>query len=112
MMKAERSDTLVLFGATGDLARKKILPSLYRMVQRGTLKEPVVGVALEQWSVQQMIDRAYEHGQALNVATHFEFDDVIDPADSRRWITMAIEASTSGRDEAEPRARRPNIDTW
>jgi glucose-6-phosphate 1-dehydrogenase len=59
-MIAERSDTLVLFGATGDLARKKILPALYRMVERGTLKEPVIGVALEQWSVQQMIDRAHE----------------------------------------------------
>jgi len=59
-MIAERSDTLVLFGATGDLARKKILPSLYRMVQRGVLKEPVIGVALEQWSAQQMIDRAHE----------------------------------------------------
>jgi glucose-6-phosphate 1-dehydrogenase len=59
-MIAERSDTLVLFGATGDLARKKILPSLYRMSQRGTLKEPVIGVALEQWSVQQIVERAHE----------------------------------------------------
>jgi len=59
-MIPERSDTLVLFGATGDLARKKILPSLYSMVERGTLKEPVIGVAFEQWSVQQMIDRAHE----------------------------------------------------
>ena len=59
-MMPERSDTLVLFGATGDLARKKILPSLYSMVERGTLKEPVIGVAFEQWNVQQMIDRAHE----------------------------------------------------
>ena len=38
---------------------------------------------------QQMVDRAYEHGKALNAASHFEIDDVIDPADSRRWITHA-----------------------
>ena len=32
----------------------------------------------------------YEHGRALNAASHFEIDDVIDPADSRRWITTAF----------------------
>ena len=34
----------------------------------------------------------YEHGKALNTASHFEIDDVIDPADSRRWITTALDA--------------------
>lgn len=33
---------------------------------------------------QQMVARMYEHGKALNAASHFEIDDVIDPADSRR----------------------------
>ena len=70
-MMPERSDTLVLFGATGDLARKKILPSLYRMVERGALKEPVICVAFEQWSVQQMIDRAHE----AVAATHGAVDE-------------------------------------
>ena len=55
----------------------------------------------------EMVDRAYEHGRALNVASHFEIDDVIDPADTRRWITgvlLAIPPPSAGR--------RPNIDTW
>ena len=37
----------------------------------------------------EMVDRMYEHGKALSVATHFEIDDVIDPADTRRWIAHA-----------------------
>ncbi len=32
----------------------------------------------------------YEHGKAVNAASHFEIDDVIDPADSRRWITLDL----------------------
>jgi acetyl-CoA carboxylase carboxyltransferase component len=52
----------------------------------------------------------YEHGKAVNAASHFELDDVIDPADSRRWIT-----SVFGAAPAPPRRegkKRPNIDTW
>jgi glucose-6-phosphate 1-dehydrogenase len=39
------SDAFVFFGATGDLAHKKIFPALYAMVKRGTLDVPVIGVA-------------------------------------------------------------------
>ena len=42
---AAPSDALVVFGFTGDLANKKILPALYAMVRRGTLNVPVIGVA-------------------------------------------------------------------
>jgi glucose-6-phosphate 1-dehydrogenase len=42
---ATRSDALVVFGFTGDLANKKIIPALYAMVERGTLSVPVIGVA-------------------------------------------------------------------
>ena len=59
-MSEERSDLLVLFGATGDLAHKKIFPALYAMVARGTLKEPVVGVALEDWDAQKLAARAHD----------------------------------------------------
>lgn len=55
-----RSDTLVLFGATGDLAYKKIFPALYALVQRGLLNEPVIGIAFEDWSVEQLVARARE----------------------------------------------------
>lgn len=47
------SDALVVFGASGDLASKKILPSLFAMHQRGTLAVPVIGVASSAWSVEQ-----------------------------------------------------------
>ena len=58
---------------------------------------------------QTMVDRMYEHGKALSVATHFEIDDVIDPADTRSWIS-AIVGSWSKPDRTQK--KRPNIDTW
>ena len=48
------ADTLVFFGATGDLAYKKIFPALHAMVKRGTLNVPVVGVAREVWSLDRL----------------------------------------------------------
>jgi glucose-6-phosphate 1-dehydrogenase len=57
-MTGPRSDAFVLFGATGDLAHKKTFASLYAMVRRGHLKEPVVGVAIEDWNVDQLRARA------------------------------------------------------
>jgi glucose-6-phosphate 1-dehydrogenase len=48
-----RSDALLLFGATGDLARKKLFSSLYRLSARGHLDIPVVGVALSGWDTEQ-----------------------------------------------------------
>jgi len=50
-MAAPRSDALVLFGVTGDLAHKMIFPALYAMAKRGTLKVPVIGVASPKWSL-------------------------------------------------------------
>ncbi len=64
--KAERSDALVLFGATGDLAYKKIFPALERLELAGTLAFPVIGVAKSSWHVDQLRDRVrqsiQEHG--------------------------------------------------
>ena len=57
-MTEQRSDTLVLFGATGDLAHKKIFPALYRMVAKGTLTEPVIGVAFDPWDISKLQARA------------------------------------------------------
>jgi glucose-6-phosphate 1-dehydrogenase len=57
-MSEPRSAAFVLFGATGDLAHKKTFGSLYAMVRRGHLKEPVIGVALEDWTVDQLRERA------------------------------------------------------
>ncbi|MGB5079687.1 MAG: glucose-6-phosphate dehydrogenase [Burkholderiales bacterium] len=55
---APRSDALVLFGVTGDLAHKKIFPALYAMAKRGALEVPVFGVASSKWSVAQLCERA------------------------------------------------------
>jgi glucose-6-phosphate 1-dehydrogenase len=48
------TDALVLFGATGDLAKKKIFPAIYRLAARGLLDMPVVGVASRAWSVDDL----------------------------------------------------------
>jgi hypothetical protein len=53
-MAASRSDALVLFGVTGDLAHKMIFPALYAMAKRGTLKVPVIGVASPNWSLARL----------------------------------------------------------
>jgi acetyl/propionyl-CoA carboxylase alpha subunit/acetyl-CoA carboxylase carboxyltransferase component len=58
----------------------------------------------------EMVERMYRHGKAVNTASHFEIDDVIDPLDSRKWIVAGLRS-------APPNARRvgkkrPNVDTW
>jgi acetyl-CoA carboxylase carboxyltransferase component len=58
----------------------------------------------------EMVERMYEHGKAINSASYFEIDDVIDPADSRRWITAALDAA--GPPPPRTGKKRPNIDTW
>ncbi len=55
---AKKSDALVFFGATGDLAYKKIFPALQEMIQRGTLDVPVIGVAKAGWRIEQLRERA------------------------------------------------------
>ena len=68
-----------------------------------------------------MVARAYEHGKAVHVAEHFEIDDVIDPAVTRRRVVHALEAAggrsewwaqDSGRGGAGGGQRRPFVDTW
>jgi glucose-6-phosphate 1-dehydrogenase len=57
-MNENCSDTLVFFGATGDLAYKKIFPALQAMVKRGNLNVPVIGVAKAGWNLDQLKARA------------------------------------------------------
>jgi glucose-6-phosphate 1-dehydrogenase len=57
-MSEPRSDALVFFGATGDLAYKKIFPSLQAMLKRGHLDVPVIGVAKAGWTLEQLRARA------------------------------------------------------
>jgi len=56
-MTTSRSDALVIFGVTGDLAHKMIFPALYAMAKRGTLKVPVIGVASPKWSLARLRNR-------------------------------------------------------
>jgi acetyl-CoA carboxylase carboxyltransferase component len=58
----------------------------------------------------QMVKRMYAHGKALNSASHFEIDDVIDPIESRKWIVNGLRSAPP----PAPRTgkKRPCIDTW
>lgn len=58
---------------------------------------------------QELVDRLYERGKALSIAEYFEIDDVIDPAESRRWITALLESAPA---RTPGTTVRPNIDTW
>jgi glucose-6-phosphate 1-dehydrogenase len=57
-MDNSHSDALVFFGATGDLAYKKIFPALQAMIKRGHLDKPVIGVAKAGWNLEQLRNRA------------------------------------------------------
>ena len=59
-MTAPRSDALVFFGATGDLAFKQIFPALQSMIRHGTLDVPVIGVAKAGWDLDRLKARARE----------------------------------------------------
>ncbi len=69
-MSEQQSDALVFFGATGDLAYKKIFPSLQAMLKRGHLDVPVIGVAKAGWNLDQLKARARDslkkHGAGLD----------------------------------------------
>lgn len=58
----------------------------------------------------EMVERMYRHGRAVSTADHFEIDDVIDPKDSRHWLSRGLAAAPL----PEPRTgkKRPCIDTW
>src|SRR5579863_9278213 len=59
-MSKSKSDALVFFGATGDLAYKKIFPALQSMAKRGNLDIPIAGVAKAGWNLDQLRARARE----------------------------------------------------
>lgn len=59
---------------------------------------------------EELVAKMYEHGKAVNIAPFLAFDDVIDPADTRRWLVRSLQALPP----VPPRSgkRRPNIDPW
>jgi acetyl-CoA carboxylase carboxyltransferase component len=60
---------------------------------------------------EQMVAAAYERGRGVNMAAYGEIDDVIDPADSRRWISTLFDEH-SGEWWRRPLKKRPNVDAW
>jgi len=90
MMPEPHSDALVLFGATGDLAYEQIFPALQAMVRRGHLDVPVIGVAMPDWTVEQLRARAQQ-----SIADHGS----LDPAAFGR---LAARFSYVAGDYAEP----------
>jgi glucose-6-phosphate 1-dehydrogenase len=90
-MNVSHSDALVFFGATGDLAYKKIFPALHAMAKSGHLNVPVVGVARGSWNLNQLRERARDsvdkHGginrgalERLCSFLHYVGGDYNDPA--------------------------------
>jgi acetyl-CoA carboxylase carboxyltransferase component len=58
----------------------------------------------------EMVERMYRHGKAVNTASHFEIDDVIDPIDTRAWLARGLRSLPPTPLRTEK--KRPNIDTW
>src|SRR5215510_9714286 len=58
MTDDKRGDVFVIFGITGDLAKVMTFRSLYRLEQRKLLDCPIVGVAVDDWTVDQLVERA------------------------------------------------------
>jgi glucose-6-phosphate 1-dehydrogenase len=85
-----RSDALVVFGATGDLAYEQIFPALQAMTRRGHLDLPVIGVAKPAWTVEQLRERARE-----SISVH----GGLDPAS---FDTLAARLSYVAGDYEEP----------
>ena len=80
-MDGLHSDALVFFGSTGDLAYKKIFPSLHAMVKRGHLNVPIIGVAKVDWNLDRFRSYAREsierHGGGLDAAAFDKLCDLL-----------------------------------
>src|SRR5688572_13830629 len=77
MSKAPPSDALVFFGATGDLAYKKIFPALQALVKRGRLDVPIAGVAKSGWGLDELITRARASVNEARVYDQAAFDKLV-----------------------------------
>ena len=69
-MADPQSDAFVFYGATGDLAYKKIFPALLAMVKHGRLDVPIIGVAKAGWTLEQLRARARD-----SILNHQDFDE-------------------------------------
>ncbi len=97
-----RSDALVFFGASGDLAYRKIFPALHGLVRSGRLDVPVVGVAKSGWGVEQLVERAR--------ASIAEFGGGVDESAFGRLTTLLRYVDGDYRDPATFRALRDQLE--
>ena len=81
MTNTTSSDAFVFFGATGDLAYKKIFPALQGMIRRGQLNVPIVGVAKQGWNVDQLRERIRasltQHGGGVHEPTFTKLSQLL-----------------------------------
>ena len=105
-MTNSHSDALVFFGATGDLAYKKIFPALQAMIKRGHLDVPVVGVAKAGWTLDQLKVRAHDslekHGGGVDHAVFEKLSSLLryvdgDYQDPETFKALGRELKTAER---------------
>jgi len=103
------SDVLVVFGITGDLAKLMTLKSLYLLEERGMLTVPVVGVAGDRWTIEQLRDHARESIAAAGVA----IDETVFSRFAARLSYVAGDFADTGTyaalRDAMPAAKRPTF---
>jgi glucose-6-phosphate 1-dehydrogenase len=85
------TDAIVLFGATGDLAHKKIYPSIYRLARRGKLDMPVIGVASSSWTADDL-------RQHVRTSIEKKFSDI----DEKVWENLSGRLAYVSGDYREP----------
>src|SRR5215468_476278 len=100
-MSTPHADALVFFGATGDLAYKKIFPALMAMVRRGNLQVPVVGVAKAGWTLEQLRARARD-----SIAT---YGGRVDEAEFAKLVSLLGYVDGDYNDPATFRALRKEL---
>ena len=117
-MGETHSDALVFFGATGDLAYKKIFPALQVMAKRGDLDVPVIGVARAGWTLDQLRTRARDSVEKHGGLDHAAFEKLIERrrrrcgpvcADGLRRGSVAHRRSGVGDALAGSRIRAGNL---
>jgi glucose-6-phosphate 1-dehydrogenase len=104
-MAAARSDALVLFGATGDLAHKKIFPALQAMVKRGHFDVPVIGVAKSGWDIEALrahVRESLEKSGGLVAAAFAKLSALLryvdgDYRDPATWVALRAALGNAAR---------------
>lgn len=99
------SDAFVFFGATGDLAYKKIFPALQAMIRRGALDVPVIGVAKAGWGLEQLRERARSSLQEHSTLDEAAFARLLtllryvdgDYADDQTFVRLREELGSAAR---------------